>query len=138
MRARLLSTVCVSRGHCLRLCAYPAASEERSRLTLLTIKGFFIARGFSLIQTKAPFQLFERNCRFVPLQRGNALQIVFAIFKILADRFPRVITLTPAGLFGERLQFLFKFGLETDAKNMFNMLNIIRYGNSRQENARCR
>ena len=72
-------------------------------------------RAISIVQTKPALQLFECDGGFAALQRGNSLQVIFAVLQVLPNGLTSVVALASARLFGERVELFFEFGFEADA-----------------------
>ena len=69
----------------------------------------------AIVQTKPALQLFECDGGFAALQRGNSLQVFFAVLQVLPNGLTSIVALASARLFGERVELFFEFGFEADA-----------------------
>src|SRR5271157_5795814 len=71
----------------------------------------------SMCQVKSALQLFQADGGFVALQDGDAKKVVLAIFEILPNGFPRVVTLTASRLPGQFFQPVFEFWFQSNTQH---------------------
>src|SRR6202035_30308 len=83
---------------------------------------FSAVRVISIRQAKTPLHLCKGNRWFAALQGSDTLQVVFAVFEILADGLAGIIAFAATGFFGQRFQLFFEFGFEANTEHCLTSL----------------